>query len=81
MIHSSIATKRLLDKKINDLTSQVESLELQKNQLELEQGVPLTRKDIIDFISEFIDGNPYDKQFQELLIDNLVTTVYCTMTK
>ena len=76
IVSESITTKKLLDKKINELTLQVEALELQKKQLEIEQGLPLTRQDLIEFIAEFTNGDPIDKEFQERLIDNLVTTVY-----
>jgi len=72
----SIATKRLLDKKINDLSILVEDLELQKTALELERGLPITKQSILDFIAEFTDGDPMDKAFQKRIIDNLVMTVY-----
>ncbi|MCL2751444.1 MAG: recombinase family protein [Firmicutes bacterium] len=72
----SVATKKLLDRKINELSVLVDELETQKAELRLERGLPLTRQDIFDFIAEFTDGDPTDKEFQKTIIDNLVVTVY-----
>lgn len=72
----SVATKKLLDRKINDLSILIEDLETQKAGLELERGLPITRQSILDFISEFTDGDPTDKEFQKTIIDNLVVNVY-----
>ena len=72
----SVATKKLLDKKIEELSKLVEDLEMQKIALELERGLPITKRAIMEFISEFLDGNPTDKAFQKVIIDNLVVTVY-----
>ena len=72
----SVATKKLLDRKINDLSILIDDLEMQKAGLELERGLPLTKQAIFDFIAEFTDGDPTDKAFQKTIIDNLVVTVY-----
>ena len=72
----NLATKRLLDRKVAELTQLVEDLEFQRIQLEFERGLPITKESILEDIAEFIDGDTSDPIFRKRLIDNLVTTVY-----
>lgn len=44
--------------------------------MELEQGLKITQKDIIEFIAEFIQGDIMDKDFQKRIIDNLLNAFY-----
>ena len=76
IVTENIATKRILDKKIAEYSQLVDDLETQKVSLQIERGMPVNRKLIQDFIAEFTDGDPTDKDFQKALIDNLVTAVY-----
>lgn len=72
----NVATKRALDHKINDMSKLVTALELQISQMRLEQSLPITRRDIANFISEFLDGNAEDKAFQKRMIENVVNSAY-----
>ena len=72
----SMATKKLLDRKIAELSSLVEELELQKVQLEFERGLPITKESILEDIAEIIDGDTDNQDFRKRILDNLVATVY-----
>jgi len=72
----NITTKRALDKRINELTILVTTLEMQISQMKMEQSLPVTRKNIIEFVSEFLNGDTTDKAFQKRMIENLVNSVY-----
>jgi len=72
----SIVTKRLLDRKIAELSGLVEDLELQRTKLEFERGLPITRESIFEDMAEITGGDINDKDFQKYIIDNLVATVY-----
>lgn len=67
---------KTLDKKIVELTALLNDLSNEYNKLEFEQGLRITKKDIIEFVAEYIQGNPNDKDFQKRIIDNLVNVVY-----
>lgn len=47
-----------------------------KAQIELERGEKQTKEKIVDFIAEILKGNPADKEYKKLLIDNLVCKVF-----
>lgn len=51
-------------------------LQKQKAQIMHERGQRLTVDKILDFITKLVQGNPDDKEYQRLLIDNLVLRVY-----
>lgn len=67
---------KTLDKKIVELTAQLNDLTAYQAKLELERGLQVRREDIIKFVEEFIKGNPHDKEFQKRIIDNLVNAMY-----
>lgn len=73
---SNAVTHKMLDKKIAELSILLNDLQLQQAELELEQTLQITEKDIVDFISNFIKGDPHDVNFQKRIIDNLVNAVY-----
>lgn len=54
----------------------IKDLSASKAQIELERGKKHTKEKIIDFIAQMLKGNPNDKAYQKLLIDNLVYKVF-----
>ncbi len=77
MINTSNAvTHKALDKKISELSILLDDLTLHQSKLELEQGLKITKKDIVVFVSEFIKGDLLDKDFQKRIIDNLLNAFY-----
>lgn len=70
------ATVRVLDAKIKELSTLLSDLERHQAQLELEQGLKVTKRDIIAFVAEFIKGDLHNKDFQKRIIDNLVNAMY-----
>ena len=62
--------------RMKELNTLLQDLKNQEIQLETERGLQFTRQEIIDFITEFTNGNPTDKAFQKRMIDNLVNCVY-----
>lgn len=73
---SNSATHKVIDKKITELSMLLDDLTLHQSKLELEQGLKITKKDIIVFVSEFIKGDLLDKDFQKRIIDNLINAFY-----
>ena len=69
-------TIKILDAKIVELNRLLNDLTEQRERLEFEQKLKVTRKDIIDFVHEFTNGENHDKEFQKRIIDNLVNAVY-----
>lgn len=69
-------TVKILDAKIVELNRLLNDLTEQRERLEFEQKLKVTRKDIIDFVHEFTNGENHDKEFQKRIIDNLVNAVY-----
>ena len=67
---------KTLDKKIVELTAQLNDLTEYQAKLELERGLQVRREDIIAFVAEFIRGDLHDKDFQKRIIDNLVNAMY-----
>lgn len=67
---------KTLDKKIVELTAQMNDLSEYQAKLELERGLQVRKEDIIEFVSEFIKGELHDKDFQKRIIDNLVNAMY-----
>ena len=51
-------------------------LKYQEALLELERGYKINKKDIIEFVAELIKGDRNDKEYQQKIIDNLVSQVY-----
>ena len=54
----------------------IKDLSASKAQIELERGRKITKEKILDFISQMLKGNPSDKAYQKLLIDNLIYKVF-----
>ena len=74
------AKSALLQNSIEDKMSEYEvllnDLETQKAQLELERGYRLTKQDLLTFIQEILKGDINDKDYQEQIIDHLVSQVF-----
>ena len=51
-------------------------LKYQEALLELERGYKITKKDIIDFVAELLKGDRNDKDYQQKIVDNLVSQVF-----
>ena len=64
------------ENKMTEYEHLLSDLYLQQSQLELERSLRITKKDLLDFIQELLNGNPDDKEYQKKLIDNLVYQVY-----
>lgn len=73
---NSSVTRKLLDKKVHELSILLDDLKSQQIKLEFEKKLKPKQLDIINFINEFISGNLLDKTFQKRIIDNLVNSVY-----
>lgn len=67
---------KTLDKKISELTILLDDLTTHQSKLEIEQGLKITKDDIVSFVAEYIEGNPHDKEFQKRIIDNLLNAFY-----
>lgn len=67
---------KTLDKKITELTQLLNDLTIHQSKIELEQGLQITKDDIVSFIAEYIEGDPHDKDFQKRIIDNLINAFY-----
>lgn len=67
---------KTLDKKITELTQLLNDLTIHQSKIEIEQGMQYTKDDIVTFITEFIQGDPHDKDFQKRIIDNLINAFY-----
>lgn len=67
---------KTLDKKIVELTVQLNDLSEHQAKLELERGLRVRKEDIIAFVAEFVRGELHDKAFQKRIIDNLVNAMY-----
>ena len=67
---------KTLDKKITELTQLLNDLTIHQSKIELEQGLQITKDDIVSFIAEYIQGDPHDKDFQKRIIDNLINAFY-----
>ena len=65
-----------IETKMTDLETLLDDLQMQKSQLELERGFKITKKQILDFIADILQGNEKDKEYQRKVIDNLVKKVY-----
>lgn len=65
-----------IEKKMREQEILLADLQKQKAQIMHERGQRLTVDKILDFITKLVQGNPDDKEYQRLLIDNLVLRVY-----
>ena len=65
-----------IEKKMQEIEILIKDLSASKAQIELERGKKHTKEKIIDFIAQMLKGNPSDKDYQKLLIDNLVYKVF-----
>lgn len=65
-----------IEKKMTEQEILLKDLYASKAQIELECGQKQTKEKIIDFIAEMLKGDPTDKGYQKLLIDNLVYKVF-----
>jgi DNA invertase Pin-like site-specific DNA recombinase len=68
--------QKTIEKKMKDYEALLDSLLTQKAKLVLERGYKLTKQEIFDFISDLLQGDPADKEYQKKIIDNLVDKVY-----
>ena len=76
MVAESAVTKKMFDRKINDLGIDLENLETQHARLKLASRATITKESLMEFIAEFIDGDPHDKEFQEKVINRAINVVY-----
>lgn len=67
---------KTLDAKITELTQLLNDLTVHQSKIEIEQGLKITKDDIVSFVADFIKGNPHDKEFQKRIIDNLINAFY-----
>ncbi len=65
-----------IEKKMQEIEILIKDLSASKAQIELERGEKQTKEKIIDFIAQMLKGDPNDKEYQKLLIDNLVYKVF-----
>ena len=65
-----------IEKKMTEYEVLINDLMLQKAKIELERRLKVTKKDILNFVAELIQGDPNDKEFQKRIIDNLISLVY-----
>ena len=65
-----------IEKKMKEQEILLADLQQQKAQIMHERGQRLTVDKILDFIAKLVQGDPNDKEYQHLLIDNLVLQVY-----
>ena len=70
------AVVKVLNDKIVELTTLLNDLTEQQSKLELEAGLKVTRNDIVEFVAEYVKGDPHDPEFQKRIIDNLVRAIY-----
>lgn len=73
---SNTDTHRILDNKIAELATLLEDLSQHQAQLEFERKLEIVPDDIVNFITEFLNGDILDKAFQKRIIDNLVNAFY-----
>ena len=65
-----------IEKRVADCEILLDDLQTQQAGLELELGFRITKRDITAFIMELINSSEDDKDFQRIVIDNLVNSVY-----
>ena len=65
-----------IEKKMTEYEILLNDLKYQEALLELERGYKITKKDILEFVAELLKGDRNDKEYQQKIIDNLVSQVY-----
>ncbi|MBE5737382.1 MAG: recombinase family protein [Clostridiales bacterium] len=65
-----------IEKKMTEYEILLNDLKYQEALLELERGYKITKKDIMEFVAELLKGDRNDKDYQQKIIDNLVSQVY-----
>ncbi len=65
-----------IEKKMEEYEILLNDLKYQEALLELERGYKITKKDIIDFVAEWLKGDRNDKDYQQKIVDNLVSQVF-----
>jgi len=65
-----------IEKKMGGLEVLLDDLLTRQARLQLERGLKITKKDLLDFIAELLQGDKHDKEYQRKIIDNLVSCVY-----
>ncbi|MCL2540795.1 MAG: recombinase family protein [Firmicutes bacterium] len=65
-----------IEKRMAENETLLNDLAKQLAQLQFEQGLKISKADILLFVSELLQGNKDDKKYQKKLIDNLVAFVY-----
>lgn len=68
--------QKTIETKMNEYEKYLDDLLFQQAKLEIERGYKITKKDLIDFIAELLKGDKNDKEYQQKVIDNLVTQVF-----
>ena len=68
--------RAIIEKKMTEQEILLKDLFASKAQIELERGQKITKEKIIDFITQMLKGDPKDKGYQKILIDNLVYKVF-----
>ena len=72
--NSSMSKK--LNTKATDLENQKEIYQKEINKLKLAINIPHERKDIIDYLTAFIEGDINDINYQRRIIDSLINIVF-----
>ncbi|MEG1751929.1 MAG: recombinase family protein [Clostridia bacterium] len=68
--------QKTIEIKMKEYEKLLDDLYYQQAQLELERGYKITKKDIVEFIGELLQGDEKDKEYQKKIIDNLISEVY-----
>jgi len=69
-----------IEKKMLAIEILLDDLLTEKAKLEMERGLKMTKRDVLDFIGELLQGDPDDKEYQRKVIDKLVYKVYVSDT-
>jgi len=72
----SIAVKRRLEKKLEELEMQKTDVEIDISKLRIASGIQYTKEQVIEWLKSFCDGNMDDETFQRRMIDVFVNSVY-----
>ena len=73
--------QKTIETKMTEYEKLLDDLYYQQAQLELERGYKITKKDIVNFITELLHGDEKDKGYQKKIIDNLVNKVFVSDKK
>ncbi|MDR0462104.1 MAG: recombinase family protein [Christensenellaceae bacterium] len=68
--------KASIEKRMTELETYLNDLEMQKSQIEIEKGNQTSKADIMNFIEYLMQGDIDNKDFQKSVIDNLIYKVF-----